>query len=136
MYQLYLSVCYDPRIAIPVLHPRTLPTHPKTSPLLSPTSHTLSIFVLLACHACVTIAVACSSPESLSVAPDRDNVDTLNECTNVILQDSPVDEDVSRWSNLKIRLTHSVGAGCLYSLRMWRSRRAATLANSMHTIPY
>ncbi|KAI0683314.1 hypothetical protein BC835DRAFT_757502 [Cytidiella melzeri] len=40
------------------------------------------------------------------------------------------------WSNFKVRVAHSVGAGCLYSLRMWRSRRAASLSESQYNMPY
>ena len=40
------------------------------------------------------------------------------------------------WANFKIRLAHSIGAGCVYSLRLWRWRRAARLSQSPFEMPY
>ncbi|KAI0088007.1 hypothetical protein BDY19DRAFT_951497 [Irpex rosettiformis] len=51
-------------------------------------------------------------------------------------KDTPLDDTTFNWSNFKVRTAHSIGAGCLYSMRMWRSRRAASLVHSQYNMPY
>ncbi|KAI0812751.1 hypothetical protein BC629DRAFT_962190 [Irpex lacteus] len=141
-------ICRGITVLPAVRHPSHTLSQIRHSPLpvlyLHP--HALSLAPKINSSFGISSGISCSElphPMLFLSSPHHTPVDTAETTTKPPSspahdKDTPLDDSTTSfsWPNFKVQTAHSLGAGCLYSMRMWRSRRAASLVQSQYHMPY